>query len=375
MSAYNNYGYYFDSLANVSFSNSISYGNGTYGVFSQNTVFTTNCDFFDNVSGVNPTYLQFDPLFVSTIQSSLDFHLRSTQGGYIQFSSLIGKADDGYDIGAYLVSYALTDDNWNSYQLTYNPKKITPTNLPKGVSIFENALGSKDLFILNMKRQFLLDWEDSVSDPDDRDKLEYFASQQKNRIFSPSSEIVKFRLHFQPTSFMDSGTGAVVSATNKTIGDSTKTWNENKYRGYHVGIKFYKGTGLVINATALTATDGGASWTINQWVGYYICINSNYFIVISNTSTVLTLSDYYGQLVNGTLATYSIEKYFKINSNTLNVLNVDDDNSELPTGNYDWYIDFIEVRIIEPTFIWVQDPFTMARPHAQGQYTIQFEEM
>ena len=383
----NKYGFYFNATSgSTTLKNSITSGNSLYGVYALVLISPTTCDFQDATFGINSgSNLIVDPLFISLlnqldsfgneIEGTENFNLKSIQGGYVQPSSLLGLADDGYDIGAYKVSRTNIADNWNQYQFTFNPKKNTDTNTPKGVSIFENSLGSKDLWMLNFKRAFLFDWEDNVIDQADREKVDYFHTLQKNRYFSPSSEIVKFRLHFQPSNFIDNGSGAVVNATNLTLADNTKVWTENKFRGYHVGIKYLKLSGVNVTATAKTIQKSGASWTTNQWAGYYVCINSNYFLILSNTADTLTVSDFYSQLTDGTIASLAIEKYFKINSNTMNVLNLIDDNGELINGNYDWYIDFIEVRVVDPTNTVVQDPFVYLREHSKGAFTISFEEL
>jgi hypothetical protein len=375
VSCLNGFGFWFGGNIQTTMKNCVTSDNQSYGLFSTLLIFPTTCNFFDLTYNVNmDANFQLTPFFISTDLLAHDFHLRSTQGGYMIGSSLIGLADDGYDIGAYKVSYTATSDNWQTYQFRYNPKNVSWVNAPKGVSIFENALGSKDLFMLNFKRGFDMDWTGNVGDQTDREKIDYFHTLQKNRYFSPPSEIVKMRLHFQPVEYEDKGTAAYIDSTLKALTDITKNWTENVWRGYHVGVVFEADEDLIVNASAKTAQDPDAAWTANQWKGYYLYLSGNYFLIVSNTTDTLTLTDAYGQLINGTVS-YSIEKYFKINSNTSNTLNMDDDNAELLTGNYDWYIDFIEVRVIDPQNSFSQDPFALFRQHNRTGYKLSVEEI
>lgn len=374
----NYYGIYFESnTGGVSITNSVFDLNSYYDIYSEVSIILTYCCVTGSVNSnvdISDSSNTIDsPLFVSVSDGAEDYRLRRIELGYNNNSPLIDQGDDGYDIGAYKFTYDTTSYSWKKYDLEFNPQSVKWINRAKNLVEFNSASGSIDHFVSNHKRGLLLDFGSNVSSAELRDKVDYFHTLVKGRELNLTEEQTHFRLHLQPTSFEDYGSG-VVTASSKSLFASAKTWTENKWRGYHVGVKFTSGTGLVIDSSAKTGTKSGAGWTVNAWAGYYLYNNGYYYYIASNTATALTLLDPDSTLTSETVS-YAIEKYFKIRYNTSNVLYLSDDDSELTSGTYDWYIDFIECKLINFTNSFQQTRFMHTREHSKIGYSLEFEEI
>jgi len=377
---FNKYGLYFtNQIGLITFKNNITNINSLYGIYSELAITITYCCITDaifNVDITSETNTIDNPLFLNTNIGTENFNIKTVEDGFTYNSPCKNNADDGYDIGAYLVTRLVNNDWWKKYNFDFNPQ-VTWANQLKGYVRFDNALGNRDNFAKDSKRIFSFDFgkRSQVSNETLRQKMEYFATLIKTRVNEFNEERIKFRLHLQPDSFLSTGSG-VVDSTAKTITSTiTLSLIENQFKGFHIGIKWESGTNMVIDDVAKTGTVGGAAWTVDEWIGYYAYINGYYYYIKSNTAASLTFSDPDDTLVSG-LVDWNIEKYFKITANTIEgVFTVTDDNDELPDGTYNYYIDFIEVKIYQPKFDYSQPIFDYTREHSKSGYKIIFEEL
>lgn len=378
----NKYGIYANSTVNsTTIKNCIFSENTDYGIYSDNIIEVTYCCISDpynaNVDVTANTNIFGNPLFISTDADAEDFHIKTTEGGYTKESVCKEIADDGYDIGAYLVTRVVSEDYWGKYEFAFNPQ-VSWTNELKGYLDFRSASGAMDNYAIDSKRIFQFDFSQrqQVSTEAIRQKLEYFTTLIKTQSNQLAENRTKFRIHFQPTSYLESGTGATVTSTTHNIADSTKDWIENQWKGYHVGIKFTYGTatGSISAITKKVAVSPSPTWTNDEWIGYYMYYNGYYYYILDNDADELTLSDPDDTIVSASNINWNIEKYFKIRSNTKNVLCVTDSDSELVTGTYDYYINFIECKIYNDKFNYSQPMFLYTREHSKTGYSITFEE-
>jgi hypothetical protein len=379
----NQYGIYLESnSAGITIRDCIFDQNSSYGIYSEVALVITYCDILDAVnSNVNITAasnLTDNPLFVNTNEGAEDFHIKTIEGGYVSDSACKESASDGKDIGAFDVSYSVANDYWKLYELAYNPKVMDFGNRPKGAVQFTDAEGGLDNWAKAHKRVFGLAFgQNQYTTEVLRNKLKLFSvdmMRKRENTYVDSQTI--FRVHFQPTTYLESGTGTV-DGTGKTIQDITQDWTENKFKGWHVGVQYTSGVGTgTLAAVARTLTvNPSPVWTVNQWIGYYFHYAGNYYYILSNTADILTLSDPLGNLVNDISIDWEIEKYFKIISNIETSLCVSDDDDELPTGSYEYYIDFIECKVQRPEFSFNQDIYLWTREHSKKGFAIIFEEV
>ena len=71
----------------------------------------------------------------------------------------------------------------------------------------------------------------------------------------------------------------------------------------------------------------------------------------------------------------SVVKYFKIEKNTSTVLYLTDDDSELITGTYTYFIDFILCRVKPASFKYNQQVFKYSNDTSKSAYSITFEDI
>jgi hypothetical protein len=386
----NQYGIYLESLTSaVTIKNSIFAMNSLKGISSEVSIiaesFTYNCipDGVDNVDISHASNTTDDPLFVNTDEGDENFNIKVKEGApggdstYIHDSPCKDASDDDpvQDIGAYDVDRSIAVEYWRKYQLEFNPFNMNDVRKIKGNVNFNTASGALKRFSRANKRVFPMQWADDDLQSEEQINmiahLSMLVESEENQL---TEDQVKVKMHLLPSQKLHEGTAATVDATAKTITEAGQSWEPNKYKGYEVGLIFTSGSGMVIDSVAKTGTKAGAGWTVNEWAGYKLYYNFDYYTILSNTATVLTLSDELETLVSATID-YSIEKYFKISRNTSNVLYLIDADSELVTGSYDYYIDSIIVRSTANQFQAKQDGFIYQDFHSKTGYSYPVEEV
>jgi hypothetical protein len=376
----NDYGVYLSSNSGgIVFIDNIMQQNLSYAIYSINTLVITYCNIIGTTSGVDitdPSNFTENPLFINTNINEENFRLKSTEGGYITDSSCIGTASDDTDVGAWQQSRTVTDDSWLLYDFDFQPA-VRWDNIAKGAVQFNNAQGQLDNWARAHKRMFTLDMAaPQVSSAEQRKTWEYWTTLIRKRENAVVDSETIFRLHFLPTTFLDTGTAGTVDAGGPTILDVSKEWVYNEWKGFHVGVIYDSGVGtgtFAAIAKTLTAAPDPV-WTNDEWIGYYVYHNGYYYYILDNTNDTLTLSDPLGTLLNEAGENWAIEKYFKIQSNNATTLCLLDPNSELISGSYDWYIDFIECKIQSVNFSYSQPRFLYTRERSKVGYNIVFEE-
>ncbi len=222
---------------------------------------------------------------------------------------------------------------------------------------------------------FPMEWnENDWTSEQQKDKIKYISSLIPTRENQKKKINCRVRLRLLPTAHLENGTNGVIDASAKTLTDSTKDLNEDKYKGYNLAVIFTSGTGMVIDAGAKTGTKAGAGWTVDQWIGYYLKYDGYTYYIKSNTATVLTLSDPYSTLVSATIA-YSIEKYFEIEKHSETVYTLIDDDSELVSGTYDYYVDFALTRVMDSKFRYTQPKFKFTEEEWKTAYSLLLEQI
>jgi hypothetical protein len=377
----NAYGLYLESNSSgITYRDNISHQNSLYGIYSEIGLVVTYCNITDatyNISsptGAGATFTD-NPLFIDTTVGSENFNLKTIELGYTITSPCSDSSSTGIDIGAYDVDAAIDEDAWKKYDLEFNPA-VEWLNIPKGEVDFTDAKGFRDTWAKAHRRGFIFSFNaPQVSSQELRNKLEHFSTLVRKRENSTVDEETKFRIHFQPTTFLETGTGTI-DASETTITDATQSWTENQWKGYHVGVRWTAGVGTgTIAAVAKTLTVApNPAWTNDEWIGFYVYYNGYYYYIQDNTNNVLTLSDPLGTLTNDANINWNIEKYHKISSNNENVLCVCDGDGELPDGEYYYYIDFIVCKVNRIDFGYSQPRYAYTREHTKTGYSISFEE-
>lgn len=379
---YNNqYGIYIESNASVLIKNSIFFKNSLYAIYSELSITVTYCCITDaiyNVDNTDSSNFTDNPLFVNINSGEEDFNIKTIEAGYSFDSPCKDSADDGYDVGAYLITRIVDEDDWKKYEFEFNPH-VEWTNIIEGYSQFVDALAGKDNFGKDSKRMFVFDFgkDQQVSSETIRQKMEYFATLIKTRANGLTEEQTKFRIHFQPTSYLVAKASAVITTADNNIFDSGKSWIENQWKGFHAGVLYTSGVGSgtidPVGKTLTIAPD--PSWTNDEWIGYYFYYNGYYYYILDNDSDSLTLSDPNETLTVQAGIDWTIEKYFKIISNSENTLCVSDDDDELVAGTYTYYIDFIECKVFTSSFQYMQPRFLYTREHSKTGYKLIFQEV
>jgi hypothetical protein len=350
----------------ITFSNSVTENNVTNGIFANQEIFPTFCNIRDaintNVNLTGGSNINADTLFINTNIGSENFNIKTTETnildgsgnviGVYDVNSTCKNASDGVlynDIGAYGVNRGISEQDWKKYVFENNPTNLDDQNMPKGSVENNDALGSYSSWAKAHKNIFPLIWADNQYSTDQqRKKIKYFNTLRPSRELGKTKKTTRIRFKRLPITFLASGIGGVLSSLILT--DTNQSLVEDEVKGYNIALKFDSQTNYSINATAKTATSSGAGWTIDQWIGYYFKYNGYSYYIVSNTSTVLTLSDAYSTLVDASNQSLSIEKYFEIKTNDEKNITLLDPDSELVDGTYDYYVDFAMTRSVVQEF-------------------------
>ena len=365
------------SAANPAITNNII-ANNSDGIDSDiivlNSQFMYNChiDSIDtNVDTSDSTNVNRDPLFIDPVTEgdSKNLNIKTVEAA-AQQTPVAAWQDSGCkdagssDIGVYqFSSRGIAEEYWQSYQFVFNPEFVNEAFNPKGLVNNDNAEGSRFLYAKSHKKVFPFVWTTNRNtDETQRKTINYMNTLAQTRHNSLTKDETIFRIDMRPGTGFASGTGTV-AATAKTLTDSNAAWVPFEHELYWVGIHFKAGTSLVIDASGKTATKA-SEFTGEDWTGYYLEVNNISFYIKSNTDNALTLSDPDGNLTNQTLSIYAIKKYFKIDSNESQVLNLLDKDAELSDGSYSYDIFFIECRLQKS-----DNSFTQNRFHPTREFT------
>jgi hypothetical protein len=379
------YGVYLESSSNGNtFKNNITNNNSLYGIFSETSLVITYCCITDavnaNVDKTSTTNNTNNPLFINTDSGSENFNIKTTEGGYSYNSSCKDAAESSTfpDIGAYDITRAVINDYWQKHTFAYNPRVLDYQINSKGNTTFNSGTGTQWNWSKGRRRGFQLKWQTGqYSDETDRLKVEFLNSLYQRADKERLNEEVKVRFNPLPSQQIESGTAATVSATGKTITETGTGWVEDEHKGYHVGIKFDSDSanGTITAATKKLLVAPSPAWTNDEWIGYYFPYNGYYYYITDNDADELTLSDPDGTLSNVSNIDWTIEKYFKITENTATVLTVEDDNSELVAGSYDWIIRFIECHVLSPNMKYKQPRYYWQKETWKTGYSMYLEEI
>lgn len=366
--------------------NSIISANSNWAINSQNVfIVTYSCvdgAITSNVDITSNTNTTDSPLFINTNDGSENFDIKTVERGFSFNSPCKNAGDDGNDMGVFIIDRSETSNSWRAYQLEYNPRTLDVSNRAKGQVEFETGAGSLLLYSKGHKRFIPMRWrnDDFVggrfekNSGEMRKKLEYISTLIPTRENGLSRAKSLMRVHLLPQSMVDSGSSATVNSSEKSITDSSKSWTENELKGFWITLKYDSGTNNgSISGTTLTVSPS-PSWTNDEWIGYFIYNNNHYYLITDNDANTLTLADPDSTLTNQTNIDWSINKYFRVISNTETVLNLSDDNSELVDGSYDYDVDFILCRLADSSFNYSQENFDFQKEWDKNGFRIQFEE-
>jgi hypothetical protein len=357
--------------------NTIIDGNGLYGIDSE---VSTSPTYICNADAVNSYVYQSSttnitdaPLMVDPDNN--DFRIKTKEIGYNVESPCKGTADDGYDMGAYLYEYSVATDSWKKFQLEFDPLNMNDILQPKGGIEFEDASGNYSNWMKGMRSIFPLVWgENSATSERQMKMVRYLQSKIPGRENTHTDDNCRMRLHLQKDSYYGTGSGTV-DATAKTLTDSLATYYPIEKKGWHVSIICESQAAAVVDATAKTITKAGAGWTVNAWTGYYFYQNNMYFYILSNTATVLTVSDGNNYLTTSASFTAQIIRPFKILTNDETILTLRDDDSELVSGTYSYFIDFVECRVKLDPFQAQQGIFSWTKWKTKSGAKLTLEEI
>ena len=96
------------------------------------------------------------------------------EGGYSYNSACKGTADDGDDVGAYLITRSVNNDYWQKHTFTYNPKVLEYSINSKGNKSFNSGTGTQWNWGKGRRRGFMFKWNTGqYSDNTDRLKVEF----------------------------------------------------------------------------------------------------------------------------------------------------------------------------------------------------------
>ena len=378
----NKYGIYFESnTSGVLIKNSVFSGNSLYGIYSEVNIIITYSDIMDAVSSnvdiSDASNINVNPMFISLVSGSEDFNIQTIEGEYLIDSGLKDAGNDGYDIGCYKLLRSVANDSWRAHELVYNPRNIDFESSAIGLVKLTNGIAGLDTFAIDNKLSFSFKWNQrQYSDVTDRKKIQYLNGLLKRRaVETPDSETI-IRLTFLKTQNLANGTGTI-DAVAKTITDNSADFVEEEWRGFFVGVKYLSGTATgTISASGKTlAVSGSPGWTTNQWAGYFFRYGKYWYYIKSNTADTLTLSDPEDTLENESNISWTIEKYFKCSDCYQKVITVIDTADELPSGSYDYYIGFVEVRVEKPGMKWGQPRYFWQQENWKSGYSIEFQEV
>ena len=362
--------------------NSIVSSNTTYGIYSatNRTLLSYTC--IDDARNEALVFIDDfcftdSALLVDLTFDSEDLNIKTIENGAVKESPAKDAADDGYDMGAILLSRAITGDFWRAHELNYNPRNIVFNSNAIGFIKFEGIVGGLDTYAKDNKLYFNFKWTNNqYSDETDRKKIQYLNGLLKRRAVETLDSETIIRLTFLNTQNLANGTGTIDN-TAKTITDNSADFVEEEWRGFFIGVKYLSGTATgTISASANTlAVSGSPGWTTNQWAGYYFRYGKYWYYILSNTANTLTLSDPEDTLINASNISWTIEKYFKCSDCYQKVITVIDTADELPLGSYAYYIGFIEVRVAKPGMSYTQARYFFQQENWKTGYDIEFQEL
>lgn len=375
------YGLYTGANASASIiKNSIFDYNSLYSIYAAATIgiyyscITGAINSFVTIIPATTYYnITDNPIFVSVNSGSEDFNIKTLELGYVIDSTCKDAADDGYDIGAYLILRTISSDGWKEHLFSDNPKQIDESYNNINKINFESSLGATDFWMKGTKRLFSLKFGNmQYMYEADRKMLFYFAGLHKSRENSIAKEKARLRVHFLPSQKEDTGTAGVVDATEKTLTDATQSWYPDEHKGFYCSIKSTSGTNSMSTVGATNVcTVAAATWTPDAYIGYYLCIYTNtkihYFYILDNDATTLTCSDPYGYLDDQTNISWSIVKNYLIEKNDETILYLQDDDAELVSGSSkSYHIDFIicnanndSINYMQPRYYRQQETWKM----------------
>lgn len=390
----NNQGLYFDTGANPSIIKNNIISQNAISIFSEVSIGSGNIINNNIVDGVtdivnisDPSNIIANSLFINTITAGLEnFNIKTKEtnildddgniiGQYTLDSPCKDAGDDGFDMGAFKVDREQTREWYSRFQLYSNPFELNPDKILKGAIDFENAEGSPFKLGKSHKWVFPFTWADDDDQSEEQvDIMRFISTLAETDENGLTGDLVNILIHLLPEQFLLTGSAGTVNAVNKSLSDGSLNLTPNKFKGFHIGIKFFTSTALVIDAALKTATKAGAGWDADQFKGFFVYHNFYYYFILSNTSEVLTLSDPFDTLTDETIADFSIEKYFKILAHSKNQFILEDGDGELIDDSFGYYIDFIICRVLNENYQPLQEGFFYQRQQSKTAYEMIFGE-
>jgi hypothetical protein len=359
---------------------SIFLENSSKGAYSIDITYCCINSLLDSSITLDSTSITDNPLFVDITTGSEDFHIRTKKNGFLFNSPCFQAGENGVDMGAYSVTYAISDYSWLKYQFEENPLQNEMNNQIKGNSSFTSITGGHFLYGDYHKKIFPMRFSNYTT-KSQRDKIAYLNSFYPTRENELTRDETIIRYHLLPKDYLIASTGTLNHSsywdeTDYTvkIEDTTKSWTENEWRDWSVGVKFKKVLSATIDASAKTITKSGA-FTGEDWTEYYVYIDNNYYIIASNTNDALTVIDTLGTLKSET-ADVSVEKYFEILSNGTDYIYIEDLENELLSldGSYDYYIDFMNTVVNVDLQQYRQNRFSWNEERTKSNYSLTVEK-
>ncbi len=241
----NKYSFYFETnTASIIIKNCILHGN-SFGIHSEIAIAIKSCCITDaytsNVDVTDESNVLDSPNFINTTVGSEDFNIKTKAGGYNFDSPCLDAADDGYDIGAYLLTRVISNDSRKMYQLANDPTTMDRVKKCIDQTSSRHAQGRLSLYGKAHKFTFPLIWGDEeYSTEDQYDILEYISTLIQTLENEITKEETLIRCLLLPDTHYETGTAATISAALKTIVLSTKSWIWNKFKGWWADIHFVK---------------------------------------------------------------------------------------------------------------------------------------
>lgn len=359
--------------------NSIIDQNSLYGIYSEISMNITYCCITDAItSNVDMSGNIVDnPLFINTTDDNENFHLKTIEQSYNIESSCKEAADDGYDIGAWLVDYGIVEDSWEKYTVEFNPRTLDDLYSRKGGLQFEDGQGDYSGWSKGRRIRLPLVWAgNSATSESQRLTLRHFSEREISKELEYTEAECEFLVSLLPIKYYGQGVNATIDATAKTLTDNVQSWVKyNAKKGFFCTVIFESQLAGNIDAAAKTVTKVGAGWVVDEWEGYYFPYDGYYWYIKSNTATILTLSDPNGDLIDNANFDFNITKQFKILKSSKTVLTLRDDDSELIDGNYDFYIDYIKSNVIASDFGAKQAVYDFEKNKTKSGYSLTYEEI
>jgi len=279
-------------------------------------------------------------------------------------------------MGAHLVDYGVLQDSWDKFTLINNPRSLNQNYARKGGVEFEDAAGNYDGWRKGTRLHFPMDFSRIAGDEAQRQMIQHFSEREPSPELDYTQEECKFRISKRQTTYYGRGNDVTIDATAKTLTHAGASYGINSRKGYFCAVIFHDGVSASISASAKTVTDSTKHWNTDEFTGYFFPYNGYYYYILSNTATVLTLSDPNGTLIDNVNFDYDIVKNFKIIKNTPTVLTLRDDDDELIDGTwFNYYIDFSEMRSIGNDFGFNQDLYNDEDEDTKMDYSIEYAEV